>query len=154
VSFITSFLVSRSAPSAERSAALKEFEKKSPEERWAYFAEQAAKCILCYACRNACPLCYCTECFVESTQPRWLGREFNLSNAQAYHLMRALHLAGRCVGCGDCARAGPVGVDLGVLGDRLREDVKELYGAEPGARPGEEQPLSVYKLDDWQDFIM
>ncbi len=135
-------------------SALEEFQAKTPEERWAYFAEQASKCILCYACRNACPLCYCEECFVEGTQPAWLGREHNVSNAQAYHLMRALHLAGRCVGCGDCMRACPMGVDLGVLNDRLREDVKELYGAEPGADADAAQPLAAYEMDDWQEFMM
>jgi len=116
-------------PSSAEKSALEGFEAKSPEERWAYFSAQADKCILCYACRNACPLCYCPECFAECTQPRWLGTEHNLSNAQVYHLMRAIHLAGRCVGCGDCARACPMGVDVGFLGEKLREVVKELYGA-------------------------
>jgi len=60
----------------------------------AWFAEQVSKCILCYACRSACPMCYCKECFVESTQPQWMGREHNLSNQQVYHLVRALHLGG------------------------------------------------------------
>lgn len=140
--------------SGDRAAALGAFEAKGPGERWAYFAEQASKCILCYACRNACPMCYCPECFVESTQPTWLGREHNLSNTQVYHLMRALHMAGRCVGCGDCVRACPMGVDLGFLNDKLREDVKELYGADPGAAPEVPQPLASYKQDDWQEFIM
>ena len=99
-------------------------------------------------------MCYCPECFVECTQPAWLGREHNLSNQQVYHLMRALHLAGRCVGCGDCVRACPMGVDLGLLGDKLRETVKELYGIDPGADPEEVQALTSYKLDDWQEFIM
>lgn len=141
-----------SAPGGQ--SALEEFQAKTPQERWAHFAEQASKCILCYACRNACPLCYCEECFVEGTQPAWLGREHNLSNQQVYHLMRALHLAGRCVGCGDCVRACPMGVNLGVLNDRLREDVKELYGAEPGADAEAAQPLAAYETDDWQEFMM
>ena len=38
--------------------------------------------------------------------------------------------------------------------DRLREDVKELYGTEPGADAEAPQPLSAYKEDDWQEFIM
>jgi ferredoxin len=119
-----------------------------------YFAEQASKCVLCYACRNACPMCYCPECFVEATQPTWIGREHSLSNAQVYHLIRALHLAGRCAGCGDCMRSCPMGVDLGLLGEKLRQDVKELFGVDVGADAKAEQPLTTYKEDDWQEFIM
>jgi len=142
------------AASGDATAALAEFEARSPEERWAYFAEQASKCVLCYACRNACPMCYCPECFVEATQPTWIGREHTLSNAQAYHLVRALHLAGRCVGCGDCMRSCPMGVDLGLLGEKLRQDVKELYGVDVGADAEAKQPMTTYKEDDWQEFIM
>lgn len=142
------------SPSAERAAALEEFETKSPEERWEWLAAEASKCVLCYACRSACPMCYCAECFVEATQPTWLGREHNLSNAQVFHLMRALHLGGRCVGCGDCFRACPMGVDLGLLGEKLRGVVKELYGVDPGADADQPQALASYKEDDWQEFIM
>ncbi|MHC4505589.1 MAG: 4Fe-4S ferredoxin, partial [Planctomycetota bacterium] len=47
------------SPSAERAAALEEFEAKSPAERWEWLAGEASKCVLCYACRSACPMCYC-----------------------------------------------------------------------------------------------
>ena len=44
------------SPSAERAAALVAFEAKSPEERWEWLAGEASKCVLCYACRSACPM--------------------------------------------------------------------------------------------------
>ena len=44
------------------------------EARWAYLREEMGKCIRCYACRNACPLCYCPECFVDASQPQWVGK--------------------------------------------------------------------------------
>ena len=50
------------------------------EKRWAYLAEEAGKCIRCYACRNACPLCYCPECFVDTSQPQWVGKSTGLSD--------------------------------------------------------------------------
>mgnify|MGYP000981562322 CR=1 FL=1 len=31
-------------------------------ERAEFWHEQFAKCIRCYACRNACPSCFCPEC--------------------------------------------------------------------------------------------
>ena len=48
-------------------------QKMTPEERWNYFVEETSRCIRCYACRNACPVCYCSECFVDSTMPYWIG---------------------------------------------------------------------------------
>src|SRR4030042_2039133 len=44
---------------------IEEVEKKSPEERWKFFEKESSRCIRCYACREACPMCYCAECFVD-----------------------------------------------------------------------------------------
>ncbi|MCK7507395.1 MAG: 4Fe-4S binding protein [Desulfobacterales bacterium] len=52
---------------------VKEFEAKPIEERWAYFTKEMEKCMRCNACRQACPSCYCPTCFVEQSQPQWVG---------------------------------------------------------------------------------
>ncbi|MFZ1947396.1 MAG: hypothetical protein WAW06_07595 [bacterium] len=39
-------------------------------ERWQYWTGVLSKCIKCYACRQACPLCYCKECITEKSQPQ------------------------------------------------------------------------------------
>ncbi len=70
----------RKTKEEERAAIIKEFEKKPLEERWKYFQEQVSKCIRCYACRQACPNCYCKECFAEQTKPRWIGITDNISD--------------------------------------------------------------------------
>ncbi|MBN1899981.1 4Fe-4S ferredoxin, partial [Candidatus Sumerlaeota bacterium] len=84
-----------------------DFDSLSPEERWQIIQEEMKKCIRCYACRNACPLCYCEECFVERTLPRWVGEGSELSDTLIFHIVRALHSAGRCGECGACVRACP-----------------------------------------------
>ncbi|MGA9236028.1 MAG: 4Fe-4S ferredoxin, partial [Desulfobacterales bacterium] len=38
---------------------VRRIEAMAPDEKWAHFEEMLAPCIRCYACRNACPLCYC-----------------------------------------------------------------------------------------------
>jgi hypothetical protein len=47
------------------------FAKKSSNVRYKLFTEETDRCIRCYACREACPMCYCTECFVDHIAPRW-----------------------------------------------------------------------------------
>lgn len=134
-------------------ARIKEFEAKSIEERWKYFQEEMSKCIRCYACRNACPNCYCKECFAEETQPKWIGVTEELSDVILYHLGRLFHQAGRCVDCGACARACPMGLDLRLFVKKLGKDVKELFGYEAGLSLEELPPLTTFKLEDAQDFI-
>jgi ferredoxin len=134
-------------------AQIKEFEEKSPTERFEYFKAQAEKCIRCYACKQVCPLCYCQECFVDSTQPRWLGGSTNLSDNMLYLLIRAYHLAGRCVDCGACYRACPMQVDLRFINKKLQLIVKERFDYIPGLNQEELQPLCTYKLQDKEEFI-
>jgi len=131
-----------------------EIQSLSTDARWAWFTHEVAKCNLCYACRNACPLCYCTTCFVESSHPRWLDASVTPENVQFFQIMRTFHLAGRCVGCGACTRACPQGVDLRRLLDKLRLDVQELFGYEAGLDPELSPPLTTYREDDDNSFIM
>ena len=129
------------------------FEALSPAERWDYFAAQMAKCLRCYACRNACPLCYCKSCFAETTRPRWLGTTADPSDTAMFHIGRIFHSAGRCLDCGACAAACPVGIDLRPFTRQLVKDVKELYDYEPGQAEKQEPALGQFKEDDPDDFL-
>jgi formate dehydrogenase subunit beta len=150
------FLAGR--PVAEREqtpyADIEAFEALSREERWAYLKAEVSKCIRCYGCRNACPLCYCPECFVDASQPQWIGKSTDPSDTMIFHLMRAYHLAGRCVACGACERACPVGVDIGKLNRKLLKDVKDLFGYEAGLSLDEAAPLATFRPDDPESFIL
>ena len=129
------------------------FEAKSPQERWDAFVAEISKCIRCYACRQACPNCYCNSCFAEQTQPRWIGVGTDLTEVMIYHLGRIFHQAGRCVDCGACVRACPMNIDLRLFTRKMVKDVKELFGYEAGVSLDELPPLCVFKMDDDQSFI-
>lgn len=128
-------------------------EAQAPDERWAYFTNEFSRCIRCYACRQACPCCYCSECFVDQTQPSWFDKSDDLSDIMAFHLLRAYHVAGRCVDCGACSRACPMHIDLRTLLQKLQKDVHELYGYEAGLDLETLPPLATFRPDDPQDFI-
>lgn len=122
--------------------------------RWEAFTAEVSRCNLCYACRNACPLCYCNQCFVDRTAPRWVNQTVEPSDIQFFQIIRTFHLAGRCVGCGACTRACPQGVNLRLLLDKLRLDVADLFGYEAGTDPEATPPLATYREDDPNEFIM
>ncbi len=124
-----------------------------PEGRFRYWQEQLGRCMKCYACRQACPLCYCTRCTVDLNQPQWIPvPAHDLGNLE-WHVMRAMHLAGRCVNCGECARACPAGIPLNVLNHVLAEQIFGDFGLRAGTRMKPEYALSTFKPDDKESFI-
>lgn len=137
----------------EAYAEVKEFEGKGPAERWAFFENETRRCIRCYACREACPMCYCSECFVDCSNPRWIEKGTSPSDLQFYHIVRAYHQAGRCTACGACERACPMDIRLTYLTQKLNQDADELFQFEPGTDPDASPPLSTYNPDDRQEFI-
>jgi ferredoxin len=141
------------SPLVETHPEIKEFEKKSPEERWKYFEKESSRCIRCYACREVCPMCYCTECFVDSSNPRWIEKGLSPSDLEFYHIVRAYHQTGRCSGCGACERACPMEIRLTYLTQKLNLDVKEIFGFETGIDGNTPPPLSTYEIEDRQEFI-
>lgn len=129
------------------------FEKLSTEERWAYFTKEMSKCIRCYACRNACPSCYCKICFVEQTMPQFVGTSAEFSDTQVFQLLRTFHMVGRCVDCGSCISVCPMGVDLRNFLKKLDKDALELFEQRAGASMEDVPPLSTYRENDKEDFI-
>ncbi len=137
-----------SPPSAEDYAAVAEMEAKSPEEREAFWAEQFDRCCRCYACRQVCPGCYCTECFVDKLDPMWVGIRIAPEENRIWHTIRAYHLAGRCSGCNECERVCPVNIPLSLLNRKLAKDVEGLFGFQAGLDDKEMQPLGAFDKDE------
>lgn len=130
-----------------------EFSQKSAAERQQYFRNEMSKCVLCRACQTACPNCYCKLCFADQTRPNWLNAGHRLRDVMLYHLGRMFHQAGRCVDCGACVRACPMGVDLRTFTYKLVKDADELFGYTPGLDIEAPPPLTVFAADDPENFI-
>lgn len=136
---IYDFLVGEPAtpepPAPSDFAPVADMEALPPGERRAFWQRQFSRCIRCYACRCICFGCYCQECFVERLDPEWVGIRIAPAQNQMYHIIRAFHLAGRCIACDECQRACPVNIPLSLLNRKLEREVLEHLRYRPGLSP-------------------
>ena len=144
-----------SAPPLEPSyaAEIARLEALTPAERWAYWKEQFAKCIKCYACRQVCPFCFCEQCLCDRNKPQMVDTTPRPAGNTAWHIVRAMHLAGRCAGCAECERVCPMDIPLNLLNRKMAKELKELFDYEAGFAVHEKGPLNSFTEKDDQSFI-
>ena len=140
----------------------------STQKRWEFWQEQFGKCLRCYACRSTCPMCYCDECVVDTInfavtaatnadekaqKIKWIEKSPDSSENFGYHLVRAIHLAGRCIDCAECERVCPVAIPLRLLNKKLEKSAKELFDYEAGFDTEKPALVSSFRDEDPEEFI-
>ena len=107
----------------------------SPQQRMDFWLRQFDRCIRCYACRQACPMCDCPTCLFEREDSLWIGSRADTEEKRTFHLGRAYHLAGRCVGCNECERVCPMDIPISLLNQCLAKEMETEYQHHAGFEP-------------------
>ena len=106
-----------------------------PAERMQFWLSQFDRCLRCYACRQACPMCDCPTCLYERDDSLWVGMGIEMDEKRTFHLGRAYHLAGRCIGCDECERVCPVDIPISLLNRKLAEEMQSQFHYQAGLAP-------------------
>ena len=139
--------------SADRWKALESLMALPAAQRMSYWATEFERCVKCYACRQVCPMCYCERCLVDKNRPTVIEPSATDKGNFAWHILRAFHLAGRCIGCDECTRACPAGIDLRLLNLSLAKAAEEHFAYRAGMDPKAEPLIGAYSLQDKENFI-
>lgn len=125
------------------------FEALPLEERFQHWQDEMQRCIRCYACRNACPMCVCRDhCVASSRNPHWVSAADDTREKWMFQLIHAMHLAGRCVECGECQRACPVDIPILKIKRKLNKEFKELFDYEAGIDSKAIPPLMTFEVEE------
>ena len=58
-----------------------------------------------------------------------------MNEKRAFHLGRAYHLAGRCIGCNECERVCPMDIPISLLNMKLAQEIEKSFGHVAGLEP-------------------
>lgn len=107
------------------------------------YEEEFSKCMKCYGCREACPLCFCEECCLEAEGPEWVPGGYTPA-APFFHLTRMVHMVDACVNCGQCSEVCPCEIPVAKLWDTVNNKVREVYGYISGFKTNQPIPFTEY----------
>jgi formate dehydrogenase subunit beta len=117
-------------------------------ERLEYWMDEFSKCIKCYGCRDACPICYCDHCLLEANRGFIdVGR---IPPEPAYPLTRIAHVSDSCVNCGQCQDACPMDLPLSKLFAFMNERLSEVFDYDAGMDIEEMPPMNAALPEELQ----
>jgi formate dehydrogenase subunit beta len=124
----------------DNNMSIDDVESYNPKERFERWIYEFQKCIKCYGCRNICPVCFCKECSLEHHD--LIETQDLPPEVPIFHLVRAVHMAGRCIDCGLCEDACPADIPLRLLYRKVNQIVKDVFDYETGTSPNQ-PPFSM-----------
>lgn len=121
-------------------------------------------CINCHNCMRVCPICYCRQCFFDSSDEVRIEAENYFIRARnkgaikfpadmmLFHLGRMSHMALSCVGCGACEDACPMDVPIAQVFSFMADEAQKMFDYVPGRNKQEAIPIQIYKEDELHEY--
>lgn len=111
------------------------------------YEDEFSKCMKCYGCREACPLCFCEDCCLEAEGPEWVPGGYTPA-APFFHLTRMVHMVDSCTNCGQCSEVCPCEIPVAKVWNAVNNKIKETYGYVSGFKTEDPIPLTEYPAKD------
>ncbi len=109
------------------------------EDKFDYWWKLFDKCVKCYGCRDACPICYCKDCVLEADRGVIMPGEVP-PNAM-FPMLRTVHVMDSCVNCGQCQDVCTAGIPLARLIFMLNKKLSDVFKYQPGMNVESLPPL-------------
>ena len=124
----------------------KDWEDKTGREIFSVLSEYMddfSRCLKCYGCREACPICYCDDCCLEANNgPDWLSKG-EVPPSPMFHLERMLHMVESCTNCGQCEEVCPGEIPLAKIWHEVNAKIKDQFGYTKGVEEGK-PPIAYF----------
>ncbi len=122
------------------------------------------RCVNCYNCRVACPVCYCRECvfntdvfdhdpFQYMEKAHRSGSLRLPSDTLFFHITRMAHMSLSCVGCGQCSNACPNDIPVMEVFRLAASAAQDGFGYIPGIKKDDAPPLSEFKENEFEEVV-
>lgn len=117
--------------------------------RLSWIMEETSRCIKCYQCTQACPLCTCKDC---QTKKPWLVKPGEIPPPLMFHLIRFSHIADSCINCGQCQDRCAMDIPISLMMHAHQAELEVMFGYHPGELKGMPVLAKVNEHEEWEHY--